>query len=238
MRSSAAVCVDNDLASGQASIAIGAADFKAASRVDVIFGFGQQACRKQVGNNALHIIVQFRFFFALIVSRCMLRGDDDSGGGFRFAFAVVAQGNLAFRIGFKERRSAGMTVGSHAFQNLVAVIERRRHQVRSLRRRIAEHDSLVASTFVLVASGVNALCDMRRLAMKVIFEAQGFPMEALLRIPDFLDCAADGRFDFFLGARGPFAIFVDALAADFASEHDQLRCGQCFAGDARLGVFG
>ena len=62
-------------------------------------------------------------------------------------------------------------------------------------------------------------------------------MEALLRIADFLDGAADGGFDFFFGTFGPCAIFIDAFAANLASEDNQLRGGQCFARDARFGVF-
>jgi hypothetical protein len=106
MRSCAAISINDDLASGQASIAIRSANFKAAGRVDVILGFGQQACWKQVGDDALHIIVQLRLFFALVISRCMLGGDDNRGCSFRLAFAVVAQSDLAFGVRLQKRSAA------------------------------------------------------------------------------------------------------------------------------------
>ena len=120
----------------------------------------------------------------------------------------------------------------------MAVIQRRWHQVRRFSRGITEHDALVARAFVLVARGVYALRDVRRLAMQVIFKAQSFPMEAVLRVTDFLNGAADGGLDFCLGALGPLTIFIHAFAADFACEHNQLRGGQGFARDARFGIFG
>ena len=78
---------------------------------------------------------------------------------------------------------------------------------------------------------------MGGLAVEVVFEAEGFPMEAVLLVPNALDGRADGRFDLFLRARCPCAIFIDALAADFAGEDDKLGRGQGFAGDAGFGVF-
>ena len=237
MRSCAAISINDDLASGQASIAIRSANFKAAGRVDVIVGFGQQACWKQVGDDALHIIVQLRLFFALVISRCMLGGDDNRGCSFRLAFAVITQSDLAFGVRLQKRCCTRMTVSGHTLEDLVAVIQRGGHQVRRLCRCIAKHDALVASAFILVATGVYALGNMCRLAVQVIFKTQGFPVEALLRIADFLDGAADSGFDFFFGAFGPCAIFIDAFAANLASEDNQLRRSQCFARDARFGVF-
>ncbi len=46
MRGRAAVGVDDDLAPGQAGVAIGAADFEAAGRVDVILGLVLKAIRR------------------------------------------------------------------------------------------------------------------------------------------------------------------------------------------------
>ena len=168
----------------------------------------------------------------------MLRRYDDSGRGLWLAFIVVAQGHLAFGIGLKKRRSARMAVCGHALKDLVAVIQRRGHQVRGFSRGIAEHDALVASAFILVVACVYTLRDMCRLAVQVIFEAQGFPVEARLRVADFLNGAADCGFNLFLRAFGPLTIFVNAFAANFAREHNQLRGGQGFARDACFGIFG
>jgi hypothetical protein len=90
----------------------------------------------------------------------------------------------------------------------------------------------------LLPFGVDALRDMRRLAVEIVLEAEALPVEALLLVADPFHRRADGRLDLFPGARRPFAIFVDALAADLAGEHDELGRGQRLAGDARLRVLG
>jgi hypothetical protein len=73
--------------------------------------------------------------------------------------------------------------------------------------------------------------------VEIVHEGQSFMMETGLFVSDFLHRAADSRFDFFLRARCPFTIFINALAADFAGEHDQLSRGQRFASDACFRVF-
>ena len=57
-------------------------------------------------------------------------------------------------------------------QDLVAVIERRRHQLGRLVAGEAEHDALVAGALVLVARGVDALGDVRGLPVQMIFEIE------------------------------------------------------------------
>jgi hypothetical protein len=51
MRGCAAIGIDDDLAAGQAGVAIGPADFEAAGRVDVIDGFAQQHRRDHFGDD-------------------------------------------------------------------------------------------------------------------------------------------------------------------------------------------
>jgi dihydroxyacetone kinase len=103
----------------------------------------------------------------------VLGRDDDGGGRHRLA-AFVAQGHLALGVGLEERRRAGMAVGGHALEDLVAVIERRRHQVGRFVGGIAEHDALVARAFVLVAARIDALRDVRRLAVQVVDRIRRF----------------------------------------------------------------
>ena len=56
------------------------------------------------------------------------------------------------------------------------------------------------------------------------------------------DRLADDLFDLFLGTGspavilGPFFFLINALAADFPSQHNKLCRRQCFAGHARFGV--
>ncbi len=118
----------------------------------------------------------------------------------------------------------------------MAVVERGRHQVRRFVRRIAEHDALVAGAFVLVAALVDALRDMRRLAVKVVFEAEGLPVETVLLVTDLANGVAHDGFDLFERARRPFAVFEHALAADFTREDDELGRGQRLARHARFGI--
>ena len=137
-----------------------------------------------------------------------------------------------------------MAVGRHALQDLVAVVERRRHQLGRLVAGEAEHDALVAGAFVLVAGGVDALRDMRRLAVQMVLEAGRLPVEAFLLIADALDGVADDLLDLVAGAGRPavrvleLLLVVDRAAADFAADDDPLRGDQRFAGDARLRVLG
>ena len=54
----------------------------------------------------------------------------------------------------------------------MAVVERRRHQVRGLVAGEAEHDALVAGAFVLVLAGIDALRDVRRLGVQMVREVE------------------------------------------------------------------
>ena len=236
MRGRAAIGVNDDLAPGDASIAVRPADLKAAGGVDVIFGLAQQDRGDDLRHHALDIGVEFGFTRALVIPCGVLGGDDHGGAAHRQA-AFVTQGHLRFGVGFQKRSCARMAVGGHARQNLVAVIERRGHQIGGLVGGIAEHDALIAGAFILVAAGVHALRDMRGLAMQAVDEFKLFPVETVLFIADLADGFAHGGLDFRQGARRPFAVFIHALAADFTGQDHQLRGGQCLAGDARLGVF-
>ena len=129
-----------------------------------------------------------------------------------------------------------MAIGSEALEDLVAVIERRGHQARGLVGRVAEHDALVARAFVLVGTFIDAHRDFRRLAVEIVLEGELVPVEARLLVTDFLDGVADGSLDFLERAIGPLAVLVDALAADFTREDDEVGRGQRLARDARIGV--
>ena len=202
----------------------------------MIFGFGKQVGGQDVGHDLPHISVEFGFVRAFVIAFAVLRRDNNGGRGDRNT-AFITQRDLALGIGFEEWRGARMAVFGHLLEYFVAVIQRRGHQVGGLIGRITEHDPLIARTFVLVAACIDALRDMGRLAVEVVHERQRVPVEPVLLIADFLDSPAHGRFDFFFGTGGPFAVFIDAFAADFACEHHKLRRRQRFAGDSRFGIF-
>ena len=129
-----------------------------------------------------------------------------------------------------------MTVRRHLLQDLVAVIERGGHEVRRLVGREAEHDALVARALILVAAGVHALRDVRRLAVQMIVELQRLPVETFLLVADLPDGIAHRLLDLLKRAGRPLAILVHALAADLAGQHHKLRRRQRLARNARLGV--
>ena len=202
---------------------------------------GEQLGGEHVGDHAEHIFAQlgvFRFIaFAIveIIARRMLGRHDDRGRLDR-ALVGVAQRDLALGIGLEERRGARLAVGGHALEDLVAVIERRGHQVGGLVRGITEHDTLIARAFVLVAAFVDALRDMRRLGVEIILEAEAFPVKASLLVPDVLHRLAHGRLDLVERARCPLVILEHALATDFAGQHDELGGGQRLARDSGFGI--
>jgi hypothetical protein len=59
-----------------------------------------------------------------------------------------------------------LRAAARSFEDLVRIVDRRRHQLRRLAAGIAEHDALVAGALVLVAGGVDALGDVGRLAVQ------------------------------------------------------------------------
>ena len=149
--------------------------------------------------------MELGLLLAAVVAGRVLGRDDDRGRLGRLA-VLEAKRDLALGVGLQERRRAGVAVGGHLGQDLVAVIERRRHQVRGLVAGEAEHDALVARAFVLVGGGVDALRDMRGLRMQVVLEVGRSSSGSRLLIADALDRLADGLLDFLLHARRPIAV--------------------------------
>ncbi len=73
------------------------------------------------------------------------------------------------------------------FQDGVGVVDRRRHQLLGLAAGIAEHDALVAGALVLVAGGIDALRDIRRLLVHMAVDLGHVPVEAFLLVADLAD---------------------------------------------------
>ena len=99
----------------------------------------------------------------------MLGRDDDRGRPHRLAVDIL-QRHLALGIGPEQRRRAGVARLGQRAQDRVRVIDRRRHQLGRLAAGIAEHHALVAGALVLVAGGVDALRDIRRLLVDQAFD--------------------------------------------------------------------
>ena len=92
----------------------------------------------------------------------MLVRDDDLGDAGRLA-VLVAHGHLALGVGPEHGLLAGVPRLRDQAQDLVAVVDRRRHQLGRVLAGVAEHDALVAGAFILVAAAVDALGDVGRL---------------------------------------------------------------------------
>jgi hypothetical protein len=117
-----------------------------------------------------------------------------------------------------------VTVGGHALQDFVRIIERRGHQVGRLVGGITEHDALIARAFVLVTAFIHALRDVRGLWVEVVGEFQRVPVESVLFVTNLLYRRAYRSFDFRQRTVGPFAFGIDhPISANFASQNNTLR---------------
>ena len=106
-------------------------------------------------------------------------------------------------------------------------MDRRRHQLVGLVGRVAEHDALVARALLLAVGGVDALGDVLGLAVDVVVDAQGRPVEALLLVADVPHAVADDLLDPAEHLAG---------AAHLAADDDPVGGGEGLAGDPRLGL--
>ncbi len=206
---------------------------------------GDPSVGQDVANHTFDIGLELGLPGAFVIPLGMLGRHDDGSAGHRLA-VLVAQRDLALRIGFEERRSAALAIRREPFEDLVAVVERRRHVVGRFIAGEAEHDALVTGAFVLVARRIDALRDFGRLAVQVVFEGQRLPVEPVLLIADFAHRAAHRFLDFFLRAGGPAPVFgpvgivgvVHRSAADLAREDHPLGRRHGFAGHAGFGILG
>src|SRR5271155_1306434 len=110
-------------------------------------------------------------------------------------------------------------------QDLVSVIERRRHEFRRFAASVAEHDSLVARAFVLVARAVDPLRNVGRLGVQQNLDIGFAPIEPRLLVADILDRLANGRID---------SVVRDFWSADLAGDDHAVGRRQGLAGDANL----
>ena len=159
---------------------------------------------------------------------------DDLRDACRLAVAVL-DGDLALGVGAELHRlaMAGAARLAQGLEDVVGIIDRRRHELRRLVAGIAEHDPLVAGADVLVAGGIDALGDVLRLAVQQHLDIGVLPMKARLLVADVLDGLAGALDD---------AVAGDAFgSAIFAGDDDAVGGGEGFAGDpdgTRIGAGG
>ena len=161
----------------------------------------------------------------------------------------VAHRHLALGVGPQPGGLALALVagGSQELQDLVAVVDRRRHQVGCLAAGIAEHDALVARAFLAlpVRRVVDALRDVGRLAVQEHVDACLLPMEAVLLVADGADRLARRRLELrrvddgeLLGVLQDVAVLVlleQRLRHPYlAGDHHAVGGGQRLAGAAHV----
>ncbi len=150
----AAIGVDDDLAAGEAGVAIGAADEELAGWIDVPDCVpGDPALRQGLLHIGFHQGEHVGRGHALVD---MLVRDDNLGGGDGFA-VTIGDGHLALRVGAETGLLATVASLGQEPQDAVRIVERCRHEFRRLVTGIAEHDALIAGALVLLFAGIDTL---------------------------------------------------------------------------------
>ena len=124
MRRGSAVSVDDNLAAGQARVAIGAANEEFAGRIDVPDGVGGDPLRRQrladIGfDDAANVLGREALVDMLMREHDLRRLD-------RLAVGVT-QRDLALGVGAEPLLLAAVAGAGELFQNLMRIIEWRRH---------------------------------------------------------------------------------------------------------------
>ena len=164
MRCRTAIGVDDDLAAGQACVAVRAADHELAGRVDVPLAILGD---RQVAEGFADVRFHDRAYLLRIPARIEMLGGKYDRGDFCGLAILVAHRHLALGIR-AELAGIALTLTARLgekLQDAMRIVDRRRHEVRRLVAGIAEHDALVARAFfaLLVGRVINALRDVGRL---------------------------------------------------------------------------
>ena len=162
----------------------------------------------------------------------MLGRQHDRGHLDRLA-VFIAHRKLRFRIRSKRRFRTGLAGLRQPLQNRVGIVDGGWHQFRRFADGIAEHDPLIARAFVLVVLRVDALRDMRRLAVQQVGDFAGRVVELVLLIADVLDAGARNAVD-------AFKVFIQLFCrgqADLTADDDPVGRGKGFTGHPRFGFF-
>jgi hypothetical protein len=212
-----------DLATGQAGVALGAADDEAAGRVD------QEACALEQcrRDHRLDDLLDHRLGQRLVRDVGGVLGRDDDRVDAHRAAVDVLDGDLRLRIRAQPRQLAVAAHLGLAFHQAVRVVDRHRHQFRRLVTGEAVHQALVAGALVEVEAlaFIDAGGDVHRLLVVAHQHAAALVVEADVRIgvADALHDLACDLCVVDLGAGG-----------DLACHHDQAGVHQGLGGDAAM----
>ena len=231
MGAGAAVGVHDDLAAGEAAVALWAANDEAARGVDQVLGVLQPF----LGQHGLDDLFDDRFDEAglHLVLRLALVGvvlGGEHHGVDAVGLAVyIAHRHLRFRVGAQEGQAAVLAQLGLALDQAVRVVNGRGHQLGRFVAGVAEHQALVtgAGVQVVVAGVVHALGNV--VALLVVGHEHGaaFVVDAVVGVvvADALD-----------GVAGHLDVIHMRVGGDFTGQHHEAGVGQRFGGDAAAGV--
>ena len=185
VRAGAAIRVHNDLASGQATVALRAANHETAGGVDKVFGLLEPFLGQYRLDDLLdHRFDERRFHLAAVAHLGGVLARQHHGV-YAVRLAVhITHRDLAFGVRAQERQAAVLAQLGLAFDQAVCVINRGRHQFGRLVAGITEHQALVAGAGVqmVVAGVVHTLRDV--VALLVVGHQNGatFVVDAVFGI--------------------------------------------------------
>ena len=231
--SHSSVRVDNDLAAGEAGVALGAADDEAAGRVDQEFGLlGEHLGGKDLADHLLDAEL-----LDLLVGNTLgvLGGDDDVDDAGRLPVDIL-DGDLALRVGTEPLGGAALAEAGQFTAEAVSIHDRSGHQFGRLVAGVAEHESLVACTLLggllaICLLGIDALGDVGALRGDDVVDEDGVGVEDVVAVvvADLADRIADdlskiqGRLEWLLAELGN---------GDLTADHHDVALGVGLAGDA------
>ena len=230
----AAVGVHDDLAAGQAGVALRAADNETTGGVDVVLGIlVQQTCGNGGLNDQLdHILADL----LQLHLGAVLGGDNHGVHAAGLAALIVLHGDLGLSIGTEIVHQTLLTHVGETLCHLVGQGDSQRHQLGGLLAGIAEHHALIACAVVQLSIAgllglkrlVHAQCNVAGLLVDVEDHAAGIAVETVLGavIADVAHHLAGDLGDVHVAGGGDLTHNVDKTGGD----------GR-LAGHAAMGVF-
>ena len=227
----AAVAVDDDLAAGEAGVALRAADDEAAGGIDEELRLvGQQALGQHLPDDVLDAEL---LDVGVLGVGGVLRGNDHVRDGDRLA-VLVDDRHLRLGVGTQPRARAALADLRELAAEAVREHDRRRHQLGRVVAGVAEHQALVAGALLggllaLGLAGIDALGDVGRLLghQQVDEHLVGVEHVVVVDVADFADRRPGDLLEVELRFR-----------RDFAADHDHVRLDERLTGDPAVLVDG
>ncbi len=228
----AAVGVHDDLASRQARVPGGTADNEPSGRIDIYFGLLiQQGAGHRRQNDAVYHILPDN---GKLCIRAVLSRNDNGIHPRRNAVAVLHR-HLRFSVRAQVVHPAGLAQCRQPLGKRVGKRDRQRHQLRRLVAGVAEHQPLIARTyiqpvaraFLCLQRAVNAHRNVRRLLMDGGNDRAAVAVKTEFR-PRIADLAHSIAHDLLqVNVR---------VRRDLAHDGNQPRRAECLARHARQGI--